>query len=157
VDLLVLLDRLEEVLGAGRKLPFRWGTVVDEDECLDILDQIRVAVPEEIRAARRVAIEREEVIAAARAEADRLVLEAEQRARGQVNDHALARAAQDRAAEIEESALRAADEVRRDADAYACRVLERLRGEVEKIDRVVAQSLTELSGEEPVDSRPRPR
>ena len=153
----MLLDRLEEVLGAGRKLPFRWGTVVDEDECLDILDQIRVAVPDEIRAARRVALEREEVIAEARAEADRLVLEAEQRVHGQVNDHALVRAAQDRAAEIEEAALRAADEVRRDADAYAARVLERLRGQVDKIDKVLVQSLAELSGEEPLDSRPRAR
>jgi hypothetical protein len=151
VDLLVLLDRLEEVLGSGRKLPFAWGTVVDEDECLDILDQIRVAVPDEIRTAQRVTGEREQVMAAARQEADRVLQEAEQRAHGRLSDHALVRAAEDRAAEIEDEALRAADDIRREADAYAARVLERLRGQVDRITKVIDDSLVSLAedGTEP--------
>jgi cell division septum initiation protein DivIVA len=157
VDLLVLLDRLEEVLGTGRKLPFRWGTVVDEDECLDILDQIRVAVPDEIKAAKRVAGEREQMMAEAQAEADRLLQEAEQRAHGRLSDHALVRAAEERAAVIEDEALRAADDIRREADAYAARVLERLRGQVDRVGKVIDDGLASLRDEEPPEPNPRGR
>src|SRR5919199_6865079 len=54
MDLGYLLDQLEEVLSSGTRVPLSSRTLVDEQEVLDILDQIRVAVPEEIKAARRI-------------------------------------------------------------------------------------------------------
>ena len=45
LDILYLLDQLEEVLGAGSRVPLTSRTLVDEQEILDILDQIRVSHP----------------------------------------------------------------------------------------------------------------
>src|SRR5438874_7418002 len=91
VDILYLLDQLEEVLGAGSHLPMTSRTLVDEQEILDILDQIRVPIPDEIKAARRVTQERDQLLADARAEADRLVREADSRVADRLADHHLVR------------------------------------------------------------------
>ncbi len=148
MDILYLLDRLEEVLSSGSRLPFTSRTLVDEDECLDILDQIRVAIPEELKAARRLTQERDQLLAEARAEADRVVREADQQVAGRVTDHALVVAAQTRANQIEQEAMQQAEELRREADRYAYRALERLRHHLVQVDEAIERGLHELSLDE---------
>jgi cell division septum initiation protein DivIVA len=146
VDILYLLDQLEEVLGTGSHLPLTSRTLVDEQEILDILDQIRVSIPDEIKAARRVTQEREQLLSDARAEAEQLVREADARVADRLAEHHLVRAAQTRAAEVEERALEEAERIRREADAYAARVLERLRDHVNQVAQTVDRGLQELEG-----------
>jgi cell division septum initiation protein DivIVA len=146
VDILDLLDQLEEVLGAGSHLPLTSRTLVDEQEILDILDQIRVSIPDEIKAARRVTQEREQLLADARAEADRLLRAADARVADRLADHHLVRAAESRAAGIEERAHEEADRMRRETDAYAQRVLEKLREQISQVASSVERGLQELEG-----------
>jgi cell division septum initiation protein DivIVA len=144
VDILYLLDQLEEVLGTGSKLPFTSRTLVDEQEVLDILDQIRMSIPEELKAARRLSQERDQVLADARAEAERMLREADEHAAGRISEHALVRTAEARASEIEERAMRQAEQVREEAEAYAYRVLERLREQINQVGQTVERGLREL-------------
>jgi cell division septum initiation protein DivIVA len=144
VDILYLLDQLEEVLGGGSHLPLTSRTLVDEQEILDILDQIRVAIPDEIKAARRVTQERDQVLADARAEADRLVQEADAHVAARLAEHHLVRSAEARAAEIEERALEDADRMRRETEAYVYRVMQKLRDQVAQISSTVERGLQEL-------------
>ena len=146
MDILDLLDQLEEVLGAGSHLPLTSRTLVDEQEILDILDQIRVSIPDEIKAARRVTQEREQVLADARAEADRLLRAADARVADRLADHHLVRAAESRAADIEERAHEEAERMRRETDAYAQRVLEKLREQISQVASSVERGLQELEG-----------
>src|SRR5947209_11005645 len=97
VDILYLLDQLEEVLGGGSSVPFTSRTLVDEQEILDILDQIRVSIPDELKAAKRLTQERDQVVADAHAEADRILRDAEAAAMERVADHNLVRTAESRA------------------------------------------------------------
>jgi cell division septum initiation protein DivIVA len=145
VDILYLLDQLEEVLDSGSRLPFTSRTLVDEQEVLDILDQIRVSIPEEIKAARRLTQEREQFLDEARAEADRLLREADAQAAARVSEHSLVRAAESRAAEIESRALNSAERVREEAETYAYRVLERLRSQIEQVGQSLDRGLRELN------------
>jgi len=144
VDILDLLDQLEEVLGAGSHLPLTSRTLVDEQEILDILDQIRVSIPDEIKAARRVNQEREQVLTDARAEADRLLREADGHVADRLAEHHLVRAAESRAGDIEERAMEEAERMRRETDAYAQRVLEKLREQVNQVTQSVERGLQEL-------------
>ena len=144
MDILYLLDQLEEVLGTGSKLPFTSRTLVDEQEVLDILDQIRMSIPEELKAARRLSQERDQVLADARAEAERMLREADEHAAGRISEHALVRTAEARASEIEERAMRQAEQVREEAEAYAYRVLERLREQINQVGQTVERGLREL-------------
>ncbi len=144
VDILYLLDQLEEVLGSGPRVPFISRTLVDEQEVLDILDQIRVSIPEEIKAARRVTQEREQILDEARSEADRMLRDADAQAAGRVSEHALVHAAEARASEIEGRALSSAERTREEAETYAYRVLERLRSQIDQVGQTVERGLREL-------------
>ena len=139
-----MLDQLEEVLGAGSRVPLTSRTLVDEQEVLDILDQIRVSIPDELKAARRLTQERDQVIADAHAEADRILRDADAAAAERVAEHAVSRSAESRAADMEDRALRQASDIRREADAYAHRVLQKLRDQVEQVAQTVDRGLTEL-------------
>lgn len=144
MDILYLLDQLEEVLGAGSRLPLTSRTLVDEHEILDILDQIRVSIPDELTAARRLTQDRDQVLADAQAEAERILHEADTQAALRVADHSLVRTAEMRAADIEDRALHQAAEVRREADAYAHRVLQKLREQIAQVGQTVDRGLSEL-------------
>jgi hypothetical protein len=133
IDILYLLDRLEEVLNSGSRLPFSSRTMIDEQECLDILDQIRVALPEELKQARRVNAERDSIVAEAEARAQQLIREAEERASEKVQEHVLVRQAQLRAEQVEAEAERHSEEIRREAEEYAYEALSELENELEQL------------------------
>jgi hypothetical protein len=144
VDILYLLDQLEEVLGGGSRLPLTSRTLVDEQEILDILDQIRVSIPDELKEARRLTQDRDRVIADARIEADRIVRDADAQAVERVAEHSLVRVAEMRAADMEDRALRQAAEIRREADAYAYSVLQKLREQISQVAQTVDRGMSEL-------------
>ena len=144
MDILYLLDQLEEVLGAGSRLPLTSRTLVDEQEILDILDQIRVSIPDELTAARRLTQDRDQIMADAQAEADRLLQDAEVQVTSRLSDHSLVRAAALRAADIEDRAIQQAADVRREADAYAHQVLVKLREQIAQVAQTVDRGLAEL-------------
>jgi len=144
VDFMYLLDRLEEALVTGSRVPLMARTLVDEQECLDILDQMRVAMPTEIKEARRVIAEREHVLAEAREEADRIIAGAKKHAHRLVEEHAVVRSAQLRATEIEEQAERDALTTREEADRYAGTLLTRVQERLEQALSHVRSGLREL-------------
>jgi cell division septum initiation protein DivIVA len=144
VDILYLLDQLEEVLGGGSRLPLTSRTLVDEQEILDILDQIRVSIPDELKAARRLTQDRDQVLADARAEAERILSDAEAQVAERVAEHHVARIAEQRAADVQNRALQQAEDIRREADAYAYQVLQKLREQVGQVAQTVDRGMTEL-------------
>ena len=107
--------------------------MIDEQECLDILDQIRVALPEEIKSARRVNAERDAIVAEAEARAAEIVREAEERAAQQIEEHTLVRQAELRAAQVEADAERRAAEIERDAEDYAYEKLSELESQLDQL------------------------
>jgi cell division septum initiation protein DivIVA len=144
VDILYLLDQLEEVLGAGSRVPLTSRTLIDEPEVLDILDQIRLSMPDELKAARRLTDERDQVLADARAEADSVLRDADAQVAERLAEHHLVRAAESRAADIEDRALQQAANIRREADAYAYRVLQKLREQIAQVGGTVDRGISEL-------------
>ncbi len=72
-DVLILLDRLEELVGISRRMPFGHRVIIEEDEFLGLVDQIRAAVPREIRQAQRVVEERSDIITSAQQEAAKIL------------------------------------------------------------------------------------
>src|SRR5690349_6005461 len=72
-DVLVLLEQIEELVREGRKVPFSSMVMVEEEEILALLHQVRSAVPREIRDAQRVVDDRAEIINAAQQEAAKIL------------------------------------------------------------------------------------
>jgi hypothetical protein len=117
------------LVAGGRNLPLSSNVIVDQARALDLLDQLRVAVPEEIRAAKRINDETERIVERAQEEAERILARAQEQAAFLIEERELTRAADIRSAEIIQDGQREADEIRRGADEYAQSVLVKLEGE----------------------------
>src|SRR5437763_11222128 len=87
MDVLVLIDKLDDLIHNARPVPLTDQVRVDREEIYDLLDQMRATIPEEIKQARWIVKERQEMLAEAKREAERLVKEArEQQARLVANE-----------------------------------------------------------------------
>lgn len=118
MDILHLIDRLETLITEGFHLPFTSNVIVQEDAFLDIIDQMRVSIPEEVKLAKRTEAERERLLLQAQEEADRLLDMAREKAKSMTNEHELVIFAQERAQQIEVDAQQQAEEIIADADEY---------------------------------------
>jgi cell division septum initiation protein DivIVA len=136
MDILHLIDRLEEILNESRPFPFTHNVIVDEDRVLDLIDQMRVAIPEEVKKAQQLLAQRDRLLAQAQEEANRTLALAREKSEQLVERDAIVQAAQARADQIVNQARADIEATRQDADAYAMDVLTRL--EVE-LDRVLTQ------------------
>jgi hypothetical protein len=123
------VERLESLVAAGKKVPLTNNVVLDQATILELIDQLRVSVPDEVRQARRITEESGRITERAREEGDAIVGRAQEQAAQMLEERELVRAAQQRAGEIIEHAQSEAREVRRGADEYAAGVLIRLEGE----------------------------
>jgi bifunctional DNA-binding transcriptional regulator/antitoxin component of YhaV-PrlF toxin-antitoxin module len=124
--------------------------VLDQATILELVDQLRVSVPDEVRQARRITEEAGRITERAREEGDAIVARAQEQAAQMLEERELVRVAQQRAGEILEAAQGEAREVRRGADEYAAGVLIRLEGECIK-------ALTSIKrGIDMLDERHRP-
>lgn len=131
--------------------------IVDQARALDLLDQLRVAVPEEIRAAKRINEETERIVERAQEEAERILARAQEQAAFLIEERELTRAAEIRSAEIIADGQREADEIRRGADEYAQSVLVKLEGECIRALQSIKRGLALLDDrhvDEPQDGAP---
>jgi vacuolar-type H+-ATPase subunit H len=129
IDIIFLIEQLERLVTSGRNMPLTSNVIIDQARALDLLDQLRVAVPEEVRAAKRINEETERIVERAQEEAERILARAQEQAAFLIEERELTRAAELRSAEIIGDGQREADEIRRGADEYAQSVLVRLEGE----------------------------
>lgn len=108
-----LLDMMDETLEEAMNLPFSGGKrVVDVEKVRDIIDDIRLNMPTEIRQAKAIVQDRAEIVEDAKKEAESIVKRAEDRARAMVAQEAIVKAAQQRATEILSSAQSQSREMR---------------------------------------------
>ena len=125
MDIQHLVDRLEQVLNDSSRVPLSAFLLVNEDRIYSIIDQMRVAVPEEIKRANRIEAEKERILAQANEEAERIRELAKQEAEELVSRDTVTLSSQQRADNILERARRDADALRSDADVYVVEVLPR--------------------------------
>ena len=114
-----LLDLVEETMEEASGLPFSGSKrMVDIDKMRDIIDEVRLNMPTEIRQAKAIVNDRADIIASAKREAEAIVKKAEDRARVLVGEEQIVRAAQQRAAEILSSAQSQSREMRTTVTDY---------------------------------------
>jgi cell division septum initiation protein DivIVA len=125
-----LVERLESIIANGKRLPLTNNVVVDQVAALDLIDQLRVAVPEEVHAAKRINSQGERIIENAQQEAERIVARAQEQAAFLIDERGLTQAAEEESRRIMAEAEGDGEEIRRGADEYAAAVLIGLEGDV---------------------------
>ena len=144
MDILHLVERLENVLNESRRLPLTASLLVDEDRIFNIIDQMRVAIPEAIKKAQRTEAEKDRILAQANEEGERIRGLAKQEAMDLVNRDAVIANAHNRAGKILERAHVDAERIRLGADDYAARILAQLEQDMVRSLRVVQNGLNHL-------------
>ena len=136
MDILHLIDRLEELFNESRALPFTHNVIVDEDRMLDIIDQMRIAIPEEVKKAQQLLNQSDRVLAQAEEKANRTTALAEEKADELTSQDTLIQEAQRRADNILDQARADAEATRDEADQY---VIETLSGVEDELSRLLNQ------------------
>ena len=150
MDILHLIDRLENLVTDSFHIPFTSNVIVQEDAFLDIIDQMRVSIPEEVKLAKRTEAERERLLLQAQEEANRLVDMAREQAGSLTEDHELVKFAQERAQDIEAEAHLHAEEILTETDEYIVDQLSELEEQLMKTLTTVRNGLRLVR-----ESRPR--
>lgn len=149
VDIQYLVERLEALVVNARKLPMTSQVILEQATVLDIVDQLRVAIPEEVRLARRTNQEGDRIIQKAHEEAEQIISAAQEQAALLLQDQAIIREAEARADDLEKTARSKADDTMRGADQYAADVLLRLESDLVKTLSIVKKSLEVLEERRP--------
>ena len=136
MDILHLVDRLEELFNESRSIPFTHSVVVDEDRMLDIIDQMRVSIPDEIKKAQQLLAQRDRILAQSQEEANRTLALPREKSDQLVERDQIVQAAQARADQIIEQSRVEGENTKREADQY---VLETLTSIEMELDRTLSQ------------------
>ena len=118
--------------------------IVDQGDALDLIDQLRVTIPEEIRSAKRVNAEVERLLEQAREEAEQILARAQEQATYLIEERELTRQAEEMSDEIVRQAHAEGQEIRSGADDYAAEVLVALEAEVARTLKTIRHGLNLL-------------
>ena len=146
MDVLVLIDKLDDVVHNARPVPLTDQVRVDREEIYDLLDQMRATIPGEIKEARWIAQERQDMLAEAKREAERINAEAREHQTQLVSQHELIRQSERAAEEIIEDARGREREIQLGAEHYADEILNTLERNLAKFIAAIQRGRERLPG-----------
>ena len=144
MEIFTLLETLEDLLERSRNLPFSAKSVVDKDEMLDLIKEIRIKLPDELKQAKWVKEERQRILVEAQNEADEIIKEAENRIISMIDEHEITKKAYEKKVEIIETANEMSREIKSGTEEYADGVLAGIEVALEDALKVIKNNRKEL-------------
>lgn len=144
MEIFTLLETLEDLLERSRNLPFSAKSVVDKDEMLDLIKEIRIKLPDELKQAKWVKEERQRILVEAQKEADDIVKEAENRIISMIDEHEITRKAYEQKAEIIETANEMSREISKGTKDYADNILQGIEVALQDALQIIQNNRKEL-------------
>ncbi len=144
MDVLVLIEKLDDLVHNAKAVPLTDQVRIDREEIWEILDQMRATIPEEIKQARWIVKERQEMLSEAKREAERLVGDARESAASMASQQEIVKLAERQAAELLGDARQREREVRLGAEDYADEILATLETNLGKFMSAVQRGREQL-------------
>lgn len=144
MEIFTLLESLEDVIERSRSLPFSAKGIVDKEEILDLIKEIRLKLPDELKQAKWVKEERERILEQANKEANDVVKEAENRIISMIDEHEITKKAYEQKAEIIEAANEMSREISNGTKEYADNVLQGIEVALEDALKIIQNNRKEL-------------
>ncbi len=144
MDILYLVDRLENLLASSPKMPLFNQLLVKESEILNIIEQMRTSIPDEIKLARRIIQEKERILAQAQADASTLLARAREESERAIKREGLLQAAGERSQELVREAEAHAERLKVEADAYAAETLRALHEHLSTIEMNISRTILSI-------------
>ncbi|WP_019228496.1 hypothetical protein [Sedimentibacter sp. B4] len=140
MDILNLLERIEDIIEEASKFPLSNKVMIDKDEILEVINEIRLKLPDEINRASWVAKERQRILNEAQSEADELIEKVQDQQRYLIEDNEITKQAQKHANQIIQEAERKANEMKFGAYSYSDEILSKLQEKIGEINRIIEQN-----------------
>ena len=144
MEIFTLLETLEDILERRKTLPFTEKAVIDKEEFFEIIKEIRLKLPEELKQAKWVKEERERILEQANKEANDVVKEAENRIISMIDEHEITKKAYEQKAEIIEAANEMSREISNGTKEYADNVLQGIEVALEDALKIIQNNRKEL-------------
>lgn len=144
MEIFTLLETLEDILERSKGVPFSNKCIIDKEEILEIIKEIRLKLPEEMKQAKWVKEERQRILVEAQKEADDIVKEAENRIISMIDEHEITRKAYEKKAEIIETANEMSREISKGTKDYADNILSGLEVALEDALKIIQNNRKEL-------------
>ena len=144
IGILELVDRLEKLVNEGWRVPLSTKTVIDENAFFELIDQMRVSIPQEIKRANDLLQEREKLLATASEEAERIVDGGREDVERLRDEHEIMAAARAEAEGIKAQARREVEEIKKGADEYAIGVLGELESQLTSLLQTTTNGVAKL-------------
>ena len=148
MDILNLVDKLEELFSQGRSIPLTHNVILDEDRMLDIIDQMRVSIPDEVKRSQQVLAQRDRSLAQAKEEHERTIEIAKEKREQLISSNEITIEARKRADQIISQAYTEAEVIKREADKYALDTLKRLEYEMDRSMNQIRNGIRSLQREQ---------
>lgn len=144
MEIFTLLETLEDILERSKGVPFSTKCVVDKDEVLEIIKEVRLKLPDELKQAKWVKEERQRILDEAQREADSIVKEAENRIISMIDEHEITKKAYEQKNRIIENANDMAREISNGTKAYADNILAGVQVTLEDALKVIENNRKEV-------------
>ena len=144
MELFTLLETLEDIIEKSRSVPFSSKCVVNKEEILEIIKEIRLKLPDEIKQAKWIREERQRILEEAQNEANDIIKEAENRIISMIDEHEITRKAYEKKVEIIETANEMSREIKSGTEEYADGVLAGIEVALEDALKVIRNNRKEL-------------
>ena len=144
MEIFTLLETLEDILEKSRNMPFSSKCIVDKEEVLDIIKEIRLKLPDELKQAKWVKEERQKILVQAQNEADDIIKEAENRIISMIDEHEITKKAYEQKNKIIENANDMAREISNGTKAYADNILAGVQVTLEDALKVIENNRKEV-------------
>jgi hypothetical protein len=148
MDILHLVDRLEELFNESKPFLGTRKIIVDEDRLLDLIDQMRLSIPEEIKSAQQIISQKDRILAQSSEEAARTINAAREKGIQMVERDNIVQSAKLRAEQIDSQARDNVAFIRIEADKYALETLVNLQIKLERNLAEVRRGIQTLDQEQ---------
>ena len=146
MNVMKLLEFLYEELNNSSSVPLTGKRLVDVEKCLDIVSELRVTLPDDVKDAEMIVRDRDRIVKEAELQAQDIIRDAEAQFERMVSESNIVAEAQRRAQDIVNSARRQANEAKMAADDYADDLLSGLEKYLKSVLDDVRDNRDELNG-----------
>ncbi len=146
MEVLRLLEELEDIVENGSSIPFAHKVLVDKDELLEIIKEVRIHLPDEVKQAQWIKEERQRILIEAQQDADTITQEANEHIAAMVEQDEITKIAQKQAEEIIGQAQTSAKEMRLGARDYADEILIQIENVLNELGETINNNRNELKG-----------
>lgn len=146
MDILNLLERIEDIIEESSKFPLSNKVMIDKEEVLEVINEIRLKLPDEINRASWVAKERQRILNEAQVEADELIEKVNNQQRYLVEEHEITKQAQKLANQLIQEAEQKATEMKISAYNYSDEILSKLQERIREINNIIEANREDLKG-----------